>query len=103
MNHLPGFIYAVEFCLVDYGQLPEYQNIFQEAFNHIIDQTSKLLTSLDAFYNYSDISFDFFGMSMRYLRLTKHTFFSSSSIEKLLNMWVMGIGIEHRDAVETHS
>ena len=53
-----------------------------------------------------DIAFDFFGMCMRFLRLsqeTKSLFFSSSHLDQVLKVWICGIGLEHRDAIKTHT
>jgi len=98
-NPLPGFIYAVEFCLADYNQLREYDAIFQEAFNHITEHTiTRILVDQQAFLDEPLIAFDFFGLCARLIKTNKMIFFSSPYLEALLNTWSTGIGIDHPEA-----
>eukprot|EP00347_Sterkiella_histriomuscorum_P023855 403333152 len=102
-NPIPGFIYSVEFCLVDYHKDTSYANIFLEAFNLIVSRTGQLLTNLKQIEEFPDIAFDFFGMCVRYMKLSRDLFFKSTQLETLLQIWICGIGIEHRDALLTHT
>jgi hypothetical protein len=108
-NHLASFIYAVEFSLQEYSSHREYTSIFQDAFNHICATTSQqVLTVSQSFSDFPDISADFFGLCQRLIRpssqtqITKQLFFSSPYLEQILNMWIIGIGLDHRDALKTH-
>jgi hypothetical protein len=102
-NHLASFIYAVEFCLTDYHKFREYDAIFQEAFNHITEHTisSVLIEFKDFEYN-PEVAFDFFGLCSRLIKYNKMVFFNSPYLEPLLNIWIIGIGIEHTEALDTH-
>jgi hypothetical protein len=102
-NHLPGFIYAVEFCLSDYQQMREYDAIFQEAFNHITEHTITRFLVDQRSYDYEpEVAYDYFGMCARLLKTNKVLFFSSPYLEGLLNTWGLGIGTEHPEASQTH-
>jgi len=108
-NHLASFIYAVEFSLQEYSTHRDYTPIFQDAFNHICATTAQdILTLPQAFSELPDISADFFGLCQRLIRsssqtqITKQLFFSSPYLEQIVNMWILGIGLEHREALKTH-
>ncbi|CDW74356.1 arm repeat-containing protein [Stylonychia lemnae] len=102
-NPIPGFIYAIEFSLVEYHQFRDYEQIFLESFNMITQRTSQLLINLTQFEQYPDIAFDYFGMCLRYLKLNKQIIFRSTHLDSLISIWISGIGIEHKDAIETHT
>jgi hypothetical protein len=40
---------------------------------------------------------------MRLLKSCKNIIFSTQYLESILKIWTLGIGIEHRDAVKTHT
>jgi hypothetical protein len=61
------------------------------------------LTELNDFVNAPDLVYDFFGMGLRFIRYNKDILFRSTQIETLLAIWLKGIGIEHKDASETHT
>jgi len=42
-------------------------------------------------------------MCLRYLKLNKEILFRSTHLESFIAIWVSGIGIEHKDAIETHT
>lgn len=93
----------MEFCLADYHQRREYDQIFQEAFNHITEHTiGKVLVDQKAFEYEPEVSFDYFGMCGRLLKTNKVLFFSTPYLEALLNTWANGIGLEHPEASQTH-
>lgn len=108
-NHMASYIYAVEFSLQEYSTHREYTHIFQDAFNHICATTATdVLSAPQAFLEHPDISSDFFGLCLRLLRhssmtqITKQLFFSSPYLEQIINMWILGIGLEQKDALSTH-
>lgn len=102
-NPIPGFIYGVEFCLVEYHKDSHYDQIFLDALNHLIPRTASLLNSFDAFTSYPDVAYDFFGMCVRFLKLRKDQVFSSQHLEDLIKIWNSGIGVEHKEALLTHT
>lgn len=102
-NHLASFLYAVEFCLLDYSTHREYEPIFQDAFNHLSYHTiTKVLTDFRDFEDNPEVAFDFFGLCSRLIKVNKPLFFKSPSLEGILKMWIIGIGIDHQDAIKTH-
>lgn len=104
LNHLPSFIYAVEFCLADYYQHREYESIFQEAYNHITQHTvTNVLTDFRGYEYNPEVAFDFFGLTLRTVKNSKRLFYGSPYIKEILNCWYLGIGIEHREAIQTHA
>lgn len=66
-------------------------------------RTAQVLTSLTEYENFPDIAFDFFGMVVRYLRLNKDLVFRSDQLETVISIWIKGIGIEHKEAITTHT
>jgi len=103
LNHLASFLYAVEFCLLDYSTHREYEAIFQDAFDHLSHHTiTKVLTDFRDYEDNPDVAFDFFGLCCRLIKVNKTLFFKSPSLEGILNMWVIGIGIDNQDAIKTH-
>ena len=42
-------------------------------------------------------------MCIRYIKLHKDLLFRSQHLTALIKLWSVGIGVEQRDAVETHS
>jgi len=81
----------------------EYDQIFQEAFNHITEHTiGKVLVDQRAYDYEPEVAYDYFGMCTRLLKTNKVLFFSSPYLEALLNTWMLGIGIEHPEAAQTH-
>lgn len=102
-NHLPSFIYAVEFCLQAYPSNREYEGIFQEAFDHISQHTiNNVLTDFNEFEYNPEVAFDFFGLCTRLVKYSKRLFFNSPYLESLLNTWVIAIGTEHPETIKTH-
>jgi len=81
----------------------EYEDILLKSFDFICKQSATFLTDLAAFTNYPDLVYDLFGMCLRYLRYSKHILFRSQNLEILLTLWMRGIGLEHKEAVSTHS
>jgi len=105
---LASFIYAVEFCFADYAANRGFEAIFIEAFNHISLAThASVLVDQAAFQANPEVCFDFFGFCCRLLRSEhpsgRRIFFSSPQLEGILAMWIKGIGVEHRDAIKTHT
>ena len=42
-------------------------------------------------------------MVVRYLKVNKELVFKSNQLETLIQIWIHGIGIEHKDALTTHT
>ena len=88
----------------DYSTNREFETIFSEAFNHITQHTiTQVLTDFRAFEFNPDVTYDFFGLCHRALKANKRIFFGCPYIEGILGAWYTGIGIEHKDAIKTHT
>lgn len=61
-----------------------------------------VLVDQNAFQNEPDVCLDFFGLCLRVLKHNKKIFFSAPNIDGILNMWALGVGIEHPEAIRTH-
>lgn len=53
--------------------------------------------------NHPDLVYDFFGLCMRYLDLMNEVLYSLNNLEVLISLWMRGIGLEHKEAMKTHS
>jgi transportin-3 len=102
-NPISGFLYSVEFCIPEYSKYRESEHIFQEALQFMTQQTSTFLPTLASMENHPDLVYDFFGLCIRFLEEMEDVLYRSNSLEALLRLWMRGIGIEHREAVKTHS
>ena len=103
-NSIGSFVYTVEFCLTEYGQKPEYAELFQKAFEFICQQTSQVLATKNNCARNFELVNDFFGLSLRYIRYNKVIFYSSSTLEILMKELTMNaLGVDNYEAAKVHS
>jgi uncharacterized protein (DUF2344 family) len=80
-----------------------FDAIFKEAFDAIINKCSRILSSKEALKNNPEVAADFFGISRRFLNKKKAVFYNCSFLEDILTVYMSGIGLEHPESAEYHS
>jgi len=63
LNPIGSYVYGVEFCFTDFGKMPQYKQMFVQAFDFICKQTNLVLHSKEECAKNPDLVNDFFGIA----------------------------------------
>ena len=80
---------------------PEYRELLQQAFEKMCEITFQHLPKLKNFEEKPELTEDFFGMLIRYGRYTPQLMLMSNSWPTILELSLMGIGIDHKQAAKS--
>ena len=97
------YIYCLEFCLKEYSKIEEFDQIFQEAINVLIQICGRFLNSKDQMTENAHIVDDFFQVQRQFLRQKYILFFQSDQLSTLTQLTLNGIGLHHEHAAQSHS
>jgi hypothetical protein len=86
----------------EYSSCLEFDSIFKEAFDMMISKCARFFVNKTNLSDNPTIADDFFSICRRFLTKKKDIFFGSSHLEDLMRILLAGIGLQHKEAVDSH-